>query len=44
MVAVDSNVKPIPVPKVIPHTKEEKRLFETAPARKEHRKNRDMIR
>ncbi|OAH52839.1 MULTISPECIES: acyl-CoA thioesterase [Bacillaceae] len=44
MVAVDQNGKPIPVPKVIPHTQEEKRLFETAPARKEHRKNRSMIR
>lgn len=44
MVAVDQTGKPIPVPKVIPHTKEEKRLFETAPARKEHRKNRAAIR
>ena len=44
MVAVDQNRKPISVPKVIPHSKEEKRLFETAPARKEHRKNRAMIR
>lgn len=44
MVAVDQNGKPIPVPKVIPHTEEEKRLFETAPARKEYRKNRSLIR
>ena len=44
MVAVDRNGKPIPVPKVIPYTEEEKRLFETAPARKEHRKNRSLIR
>ncbi|MFC0273027.1 acyl-CoA thioesterase [Metabacillus herbersteinensis] len=44
MVAVDQNGKPISVPKIIPHSNEEKRLFETAPARKEHRKNRAMIR
>ncbi|KAB2328476.1 acyl-CoA thioesterase [Cytobacillus depressus] len=44
MVAVDESGKPIPVPKVIPYTEEEKRLFETASARKENRKSRAMIR
>ncbi len=44
MVAVDSSGKPVPVPKVIPETPEEQRLFETAPARKENRKKRSMIR
>ncbi|MFD1739662.1 acyl-CoA thioesterase [Bacillus salitolerans] len=44
MVAVDQNGKPTSVPKVIPHTEEEKRLFETAAARKENRKNRALIR
>ncbi|MCF6408859.1 acyl-CoA thioesterase [Pseudalkalibacillus salsuginis] len=44
MVAMDSSGKPVPVPKVIPETPEEKRLFDTAPARKENRKKRSMIR
>ncbi|WP_419880557.1 acyl-CoA thioesterase [Peribacillus sp. B-H-3] len=44
MVAVDQTGSSIPVPKIIPETKEEKRLFETAPLRKEHRKNRFKIR
>ncbi|KGX89470.1 acyl-CoA thioesterase [Pontibacillus marinus] len=44
MVAVDENGKPKPVPSVLPETDEEKRLFETAPARKENRKKRSMIR
>ncbi len=44
MVAVDEKGKPIAVPKVVPETEEEKRLFETAPARKENRKKRAMIR
>ncbi|MGP4081991.1 acyl-CoA thioesterase [Pseudalkalibacillus sp. R45] len=44
MVAVDSAGKPMPVPKVIPETPEERRLYQTAPARKENRKRRAMIR
>ncbi|UOQ94460.1 acyl-CoA thioesterase [Halobacillus shinanisalinarum] len=44
MVAVDSSGKPTPVPRVIPETAEEIRLYETAPARKEHRKNRSTLR
>ncbi|MGG3914091.1 acyl-CoA thioesterase [Rossellomorea vietnamensis] len=43
MVAVDEYGKPKPVPKVIPETKEEKRLFNSAVLRKEHRKNRALI-
>ncbi|WP_098441927.1 acyl-CoA thioesterase [Bacillus sp. es.034] len=43
MVAVDENGKPKPVPKVIPETEEEKRLFKSAVLRKEHRKNRALI-
>ncbi|MCM3584543.1 acyl-CoA thioesterase [Mesobacillus maritimus] len=43
MVAVDEYGRPIPVPKVIPHSEEEKRLFDTAPARKANRKDRAMI-
>lgn len=44
MVAVDGDGKPKPVPAVIPETEEEKRLYETAPSRKEHRKNRASLR
>jgi acyl-CoA hydrolase len=44
MVAVDENGRPVPVPNVIPFTEEERRLFETAPARKTHRMNRALIR
>ncbi|MDN4526356.1 acyl-CoA thioesterase [Fictibacillus fluitans] len=44
MVAVDENGVPVAVPKVIPQTDEEKSLFETASARKEHRRNRSKIR
>lgn len=40
MVAVDENFKAIPVPEVYPETEEEKKLFESAPARREHRKQR----
>ncbi|KIL49428.1 acyl-CoA thioesterase [Jeotgalibacillus soli] len=40
MVAVDDNGKPFPVPAVIPETAEERLLFETAPARREYRKQR----
>ncbi|MEG9295489.1 acyl-CoA thioesterase [Mangrovibacillus sp. Mu-81] len=43
MVAVDENGKPKPVPKVIPESEEETRLFNTALKRKEHRKNRALI-
>lgn len=43
MVAVDEDGKPKPVPKVIPETEEEIRLFTTAVLRKEHRKNRALI-
>ncbi|WP_343782775.1 acyl-CoA thioesterase [Alkalibacillus silvisoli] len=44
MVAVDQYGKPIPVPRVVPESEEEKRLYDTAPARKEHRKNRSLLR
>ncbi|WP_026700044.1 acyl-CoA thioesterase [Salibacterium aidingense] len=40
MVAVDSAGNPIEVPGVIPATEEEHRLYDTAPARKEHRHQR----
>ncbi|WP_226672699.1 acyl-CoA thioesterase [Rossellomorea aquimaris] len=43
MVAVDEDGKPKPVPKVVPQSEEEKRLFKTAILRKEHRKNRALI-
>lgn len=39
-VALDENMKPIPVPGVTPETPEEKKLFETAPHRAEIRKQR----
>lgn len=38
MVAVDDDGKPKPVPAIYPETDAEKRLFETGPARREHRK------
>ncbi|WP_307068236.1 acyl-CoA thioesterase [Alkalibacillus filiformis] len=44
MVAVDQNGKPTKVPGVIPETEEEQRLYDTALARKEHRKNRSALR
>lgn len=44
MVAVNEQGRPIPVPSVYPETDEEKRLFDTAPARKENRKNRSSLR
>lgn len=37
-VALDENKKPVPVPKVVPETEEELKLFETAPHRAEMRK------
>lgn len=39
-VALDDNKKPITVPKVIPETEEEKKLFETGPERAKRRKER----
>ncbi|MDV2581764.1 acyl-CoA thioesterase [Alkalibacillus haloalkaliphilus] len=44
MVAVDQSGKPTQVPEIIPETEEEKRLYDTALARKEHRKNRSSLR
>lgn len=44
MVAVDVEGKPTPVPPIIPETEEDKRLFETAPSRREHRKSRPALR
>ncbi|MTW87871.1 acyl-CoA thioesterase [Virgibacillus dakarensis] len=44
MVAVDQEGKPIAVPKVYPETEEEKRLYRTAPSRKENREKRAKIR
>lgn len=43
MVAMDENNKPTPVPDVYPETEAEKRLFETGPARQNHRKLRREI-
>lgn len=43
MVAMDENNKPTPVPGVYPETEAEKRLFETGPARRNHRKLRREI-
>lgn len=40
MVAVDGNGKSVPVPGIHPETEDEKRLFETGPARRAHRKQR----
>ena len=39
-VAIDSAGKPIPVPGISPETESETRLFESGPARREHRKQR----
>ncbi|GGG79518.1 acyl-CoA thioesterase [Paenibacillus radicis (ex Gao et al. 2016)] len=39
-VALDENNKPIPVPRVIPESEEELKLFETAPQRSEMRRQR----
>ncbi|MEO4055302.1 acyl-CoA thioesterase [Solibacillus sp. CAU 1738] len=38
MVAIDDEGKPVEVPGVYPETETEKRLFETGPKRREHRK------
>lgn len=43
MVAMDENNKPTPVPGIYPETEAEKRLFETGPARRQHRKLRREI-
>ncbi|MFS0689492.1 acyl-CoA thioesterase [Sporosarcina sp. Marseille-Q4943] len=43
MVAMDENNKPTPVPGVYPETEAEKRLAETGPARRNHRKLRREI-
>ena len=40
MVAVDENGRPVPVPGIHPETEQEKRLYETGPARRAHRKQR----
>lgn len=40
MVAIGPDNRPTPVPSVIPESEGEKRLFETAPARRLHRKQR----
>lgn len=44
MVAVNEEGRPIPVPKVSPQSDEEKQMFATAPARKENRKKRTLLR
>ncbi|ARI76148.1 acyl-CoA thioesterase [Halobacillus mangrovi] len=44
MVAVDAHGTPTAVPNILPETNEEKRLFETAPSRKDHRQNRAALR
>ncbi|MCG3087633.1 acyl-CoA thioesterase [Sporosarcina sp. MB25] len=43
MVAMDADNEPTPVQGVYPETEAEKRLFETGPARREHRKLRREI-
>ena len=43
MVAMDENNKPTLVPGIYPETETEKSLFETAPARREHRKVRSEM-
>lgn len=43
MVAVDENGKPRPVSQVYPETEEERKLHESAPARKKHRESRSHI-
>ncbi len=40
MVAVDDNGRPVPVPGIHPETEEERRLFESGPARRAHRRQR----
>lgn len=43
MVAVDKNGKPHAVPSVFPETESEERLFNTGPARQEHRKQKREV-
>ncbi|MDN4606651.1 acyl-CoA thioesterase [Sporosarcina highlanderae] len=43
MVAMDENNRPTPVPGIYPETEAEKRLFDTGPARRDHRKLRREI-
>ena len=43
MVAMDEHNKPTPVPGVYPETESEKSLFDTAPARRTHRKVRSEM-
>jgi acyl-CoA hydrolase len=43
MVAMDENNKPIPVMGIFPETEAEKSLYETGPARREHRKLRSEM-
>ena len=43
MVAVDHEGKPKAVPGIYPETDAEKRLFETGPARREHRKQKRLL-
>ncbi|KOS61183.1 acyl-CoA thioesterase [Lysinibacillus agricola] len=43
MVSVDDDGKPKPVPAIYPETDAEKRLFETGPARREHRKQKRAL-
>lgn len=44
MVAVNENGRPKKVPKIYPETEEERKMHETAPARKRHRESRAPIR
>jgi acyl-CoA hydrolase len=44
MVAMDENNKPLAVPGIFPETEVEKSLYETGPARREHRKLRREMR
>ncbi|WP_153722503.1 acyl-CoA thioesterase [Sporosarcina cascadiensis] len=43
MVAVDDTNRPVPVPKIYPESEAEKRLFDTAPARRELRQQRRLM-
>lgn len=43
MVAVDDTNRPVPVPKIYPETESERRLFDSAPARRELRQQRRLM-
>jgi acyl-CoA hydrolase len=43
MVSMDENNKPAPVPGIYPETEAEKRLYETGPARRAHRKQQSEL-